>query len=101
MRSAGGVVPSGSAGEGRRALRRGGLHDSGDFGRCGPRSGGALAFGLTLRGVFDWGLVELTSASREDSSIGGAGGGTRVGRGSVGGVGPGWVRRGYLGGGAG
>ena len=101
MRSAGGVKPSGSAGKRRRALRRRGLHNGRDFGRCGPRSGGPLAFGLTLGGVFGCGLVELTSASVDDGSIGGAGGGTRVGRGSVGGVGPGWARRGCLGGGAG
>ena len=99
--STGGVKPSGSAGEGRRAIRRRGLHDGRDFGRCGPRSGGALAFSLTLSGVFGCGLVELTSASVNDGSIGGAGGGTRVGGGSVGGVGPGWARRGCLGGGAG
>ena len=43
MRSAGGIEPSGSAGEGRRALRRRGLHDGRDFGRSSPRSGGALA----------------------------------------------------------
>ena len=101
MRSAWGVEPSGSAGEWRRALRRRGLHDGRNFGRCGPRSGGALAFGLTLSGVFGCCLVELTSTSVDDGSIGGARGGIRVGRGSVGWVGPGWARRGYLGGGAG
>ena len=76
MRTAGGVEPSGSAGEGRRALRRRGLHDGRDFGRCGPRTGGALAFSLTLSGVLGCSLVELTSASMDDGSIGGAGGGT-------------------------
>ena len=101
MGSTGGVKPSGSAAEGRRAFRRRSLHDGRDFGHCGPRTGGALAFSLTLSGVFGYGLVELTSASVNDGSIGGAGGGTRVGRGSVGGVGPGWTRRGCMRGGAG
>ena len=99
MGSTGGIKPSGSAGEGRKALRRRGLHDGRDFGRCGPRSGGALAFSLTPSGVFGCGLVELASASVDDGSIGGARGGTRVGRGSVGRVGPGWARGGCLGGG--
>ena len=99
--STGGVKPSGSAGEGRRAFRRRGLTDGRDFGRCGPRTGGALAFSLALSGVFGCGLVELTSASVNDGSIGGARGGTRVGRGSVGWVGPGWTRGGCMGGGDG
>ena len=94
--SMGGVKPSGSAGEGRRVFRRRGPHDGRDFGRCSPRTGGALAFSLTLSGVFGSRLVELTSASVNDGSIGGARGGTRVGRGSVGGVGPVWTRRGCM-----
>ena len=98
MRSAGGIEPSGSAGERRRGSRRRGLRDGGDFGRCSPRTGGALAFSLALCGVLGCGLVELTSASVDDGSIGGAGGGTRVGRGSVRRDGPGWMRGGRLGG---
>ena len=94
MRSAGGIQPSGSAGKGRSALRRKGLHDGRDFGRCSPRAGGALAISLALCGVFGCGLVELTSGSVDEGSIGAAGGRTRVGRGSVGGVGPGSTRGG-------
>ena len=97
MRSAGGIEPSGSAGERRRALWRRGSHDGRNFGCCSPRTGGALAFSLALCGVLGCGLVELTSTSVDDGSIGGVGGGTRVGRDSVGGVGPGWARGGRLG----
>ena len=101
MRSAGGIEPSGSAGEGRRSLRRRGLHNGRDFGRCSPRAWGALAFSLALCGVLGCSLVELTSASMNDGSIGGAGGGTQVGRGSVGEVRPDWTRARPLGVGAG
>ena len=100
MRSAGVVEPSGMTGERRRALRRRGLHDGRDFGHCSPRAGGALAFSIALYSVLGCGLVELTGASMNYCSVGGAGGETRVGRGSVGLVGPGWARRGRLGGGA-
>ena len=41
MSSAGGIEPSESAGEGRRALGGSGLHDCCNFGRCSPRAGGA------------------------------------------------------------
>ena len=99
MRTTGGIEPSGSAGKRRRAFRRRGLYDGRDFGHCSPRAGGALAFSLAFCGILSCGLVELTSASVDDSGIGGAGGGTRVGRGSLGRVkvGPGWARRGRLG----
>ena len=98
MRSAGGIEPSGSAREGSRALRRRGLHDGRDFGRCSPRAGGALAFSLAFCSILGCGLVEITSASVDDGSVGGAGGGgTRMGRGSVGRDRPGWARRGCLG----
>ena len=88
MRSAGGIEPSGSAGERRRALRRRGLHDGRDFGRSSPRAGGAIAFSLALCRIFGSSLGELTSASVDDGSVGGAGRGTRVGRGSVAGLHP-------------
>ena len=98
MRTTGGIEPSGMAGKRRRAFRRRGLHDGRDFGRCSPRVGGALAFSLAFCSILSYGLVELTSASVDDGRIGGAGGGgTRVGRGSVGRVRPCWVRRGRLG----
>ena len=84
MRSAGGIEPSGRATEGRKALLRSGPHDGRDFGRCSASAWAALAFGLLLSGILGCSLVELTSASVYDGSIGGAGGGTRVGRGSVG-----------------
>ena len=99
MRTTGGIEPSGSAGKRRRAFRRRGLHDGRDFGRCSPRTGRALAYSLAFCSILGCGLVELTSASVDEGSVGGAGGGgTRVGRGSVGGVRPGWARRGRLGG---
>ena len=99
MRPTGGIEPSGSAGERSRALRRRGLHDGRDFGRCSPRAGGAFAFSLAFCSIFGYSLVELTSASVDDGSLGGAGGGgTQVGGGRVGRVGPGWARRGRLGG---
>ena len=102
MRTTVGIEPSGSAGERRRAFRRRGLHDGRDFGRCSPRGGGAFAFSLAFCSTLGYGLVELTSASVDDVSVGGAGGGgNRVGRGSVGRVGPGWARRGRGGGRAG
>ena len=99
MGSAGGIEPSGSAGEARRALQSRGLHDGRDGGRCSSRAWGAPALSLALYDVLSCGLVELTTVSVNVGSTGGVGGGTRVGRGSVGGVGPGRTRKRHLGGG--
>ena len=99
MRTTGGIEPSRSTGKRRRAFPRRGLHDGRDFGRCSSRAGGAFAFSLAFCSILGCGLVEFPSASVDDGSVGGAGGGgTQVGRGGVGGVRPGWARRGRLGG---
>ena len=100
MRLARCIKPSGSAGEGSRALQRRGLHDWRDLGSCSACGWGALAFSLALYGVLGCRFVELNSASVDDGSVGGAGGGTRVGRGRMTGFEPGWMSIRHLGVGA-
>ena len=77
LNSAGGIEPSGRAGEGRRAIGGGGLDGFRDFNSGGTRRL-CLRLGLASApsGGVSSGLIKLRSATMNDVSVGAGGGGS-------------------------
>ena len=71
MNRAGGIKPCGRAGEGRKALGRGGLNDVCDF-NSGNTRGQCFRLGLAFApaGVVSCCLIKLRSATMKDISVG-------------------------------